>query len=290
MFGPNGRFLHGAFHRCFREELLAFLGRYGVETKVERGGRIFPVSDDAADVVNALRRYLADHGVDLRTGVRVTGIAVRDGRVEGVRTENGNAPRPRRDPRDRRRHLAGDRFHRRRLPDGGGARPHRHETPPGPGAARRRGGRTGKIDAGGEPPERPADRLPPAGGADRSRPDPGEGYRPGDRREKAARSGHREPDGGDALHPFRDRRADHAPDEPFRRGCPGGGAGQRLDRSEARPHGGRAPGPPPARLRPVRQAGFPEPPRRASSPQDDRTLCRDDRHPPGAAGSSDQRR
>ena len=70
MFGPNGRFLHGVFHRWFREELLAFLGRYGVETKVERGGRIFPASDDAADVVNALRRYLADRGVDLRTASR----------------------------------------------------------------------------------------------------------------------------------------------------------------------------------------------------------------------------
>jgi hypothetical protein len=92
MFGPNGRFLHGVFHRWFREELLAFLGRYGVETKVERGGRIFPASDDAADVVNALRRYLGDHGVDLRTEVRATGIALRDGRVAGVRTEAGLLP------------------------------------------------------------------------------------------------------------------------------------------------------------------------------------------------------
>ena len=89
MYGPNGRFLHGAFRRYFRDDLLAFLSRYGVETKVERGGRIFPVSDDAADVVTALRRYLTDHGVDLRTGVRATGIALRDGRVEGVRTGSG---------------------------------------------------------------------------------------------------------------------------------------------------------------------------------------------------------
>jgi predicted flavoprotein YhiN len=92
MFGPNGRFLHGVFHRWFREELLAFLGRYGVATKVERGGRIFPASDDAADVVNALRRYLTDQGVDLRTEVRATEIALRDGRVAGVRTEAGVLP------------------------------------------------------------------------------------------------------------------------------------------------------------------------------------------------------
>jgi predicted flavoprotein YhiN len=92
MYGPNGRFLHGAFHRFFRDDLLAFLKQYGVETKIERGGRVFPVSDDAADVVKAFRRYLKDYGVKVRTGVPVTGIAVRDRRVEGVRTGKGILP------------------------------------------------------------------------------------------------------------------------------------------------------------------------------------------------------
>ena len=92
MYGPNGRFLHGAFHRFFRDDLISLLKHYGVMTKVERGGRVFPVSDDAADVVKALRRYLKDYGVVIRTGVAVTGIAVRDGRVEGVRTEEGFLP------------------------------------------------------------------------------------------------------------------------------------------------------------------------------------------------------
>jgi predicted flavoprotein YhiN len=89
MYGPNGRFLHGAFHRFFRDGLLSFLSLYGVETKVERGGRIFPLSNDAADVVKAFRRHLRGYGVEIRTGVPVTGIAVRDGRVEGVRTREG---------------------------------------------------------------------------------------------------------------------------------------------------------------------------------------------------------
>lgn len=39
-YGVNGRFLYGAFHRFFREDLLDFMRRYGVETKTERGGRI----------------------------------------------------------------------------------------------------------------------------------------------------------------------------------------------------------------------------------------------------------
>lgn len=92
MYGPNGRFLHGAFHRFFRDDLLEFLKRYGVETKVERGGRIFPVSDDAADVVRAFRRYLKEQGATVRTGIAVEGVAVREGVVQGVRTEEGLLP------------------------------------------------------------------------------------------------------------------------------------------------------------------------------------------------------
>jgi len=92
MFGPNGRFLHGAFHRFFREDLLALLARYGVGTQAERGGRVFPASGDARDVVNALARYVAEGGAELRTGVKVAGIGVDGGRVTGVETDAGLVP------------------------------------------------------------------------------------------------------------------------------------------------------------------------------------------------------
>ena len=92
MYGPNGRFLYSAFHRFFRDDLLAFLLRYGVETKGERGGRVFPASDDARDVVKAFRQYMADYGVQLRTDTMVTGIQVDNGGVVGVQTEEGTLP------------------------------------------------------------------------------------------------------------------------------------------------------------------------------------------------------
>jgi predicted Rossmann fold flavoprotein len=69
MYGPNGRFLYSVFKGYFQDDLLAFLRHYGVETKVERGGRIFPTSDDAFDVVKALEHYLADNGVQIQTRV-----------------------------------------------------------------------------------------------------------------------------------------------------------------------------------------------------------------------------
>ncbi|MBI2857959.1 MAG: NAD(P)/FAD-dependent oxidoreductase [Chloroflexi bacterium] len=87
MYGVNGHFLYPAFHHFFREELLAFFQRYGVETKAERGGRIFPVSDDARDVVMALERYMAENKVRIFTGIPVKGIAAKESHVTSVQTE-----------------------------------------------------------------------------------------------------------------------------------------------------------------------------------------------------------
>ena len=92
MYGPNGRFLYRAFSRFFRDDLLDLLRRYGVETKTERGGRIFPESDDARDVVRAFERYITEQRVDLRTNTKVTVIKVDGGKVAGVQTENGTIP------------------------------------------------------------------------------------------------------------------------------------------------------------------------------------------------------
>lgn len=92
MYGPNGRFLYSAFHRYFRDDLLSFLKRYGIEVITERGGRIFPASGDSRDVVWALCRYLNDFGVKMRTGFAVNGIEVESGHVTGVRTDSGFFP------------------------------------------------------------------------------------------------------------------------------------------------------------------------------------------------------
>lgn len=92
MYGPGRRFLYQAFHRFFREELLAFLSSYGVATKTETDGRIFPASGRAQDIVKALERYLACNGVELLTKVRANGIMVEGGRVSGIETPKGVFP------------------------------------------------------------------------------------------------------------------------------------------------------------------------------------------------------
>jgi predicted flavoprotein YhiN len=90
MYGDNGRFLFSAFHNYFRPELLDFLNNYGLATKVERGGRIFPVSDDAHDVVRVFKKYLAANKVQIKLNTTVTGITIQDSAVCGIKTQNGN--------------------------------------------------------------------------------------------------------------------------------------------------------------------------------------------------------
>jgi len=83
-FGPNGRFLRQAFHQFFNADLVAFFEGLGVRTVTERGGRVFPVSGEAQDVVDALARWVRERGVTSRTRSPVERLLVEGGRVVGV--------------------------------------------------------------------------------------------------------------------------------------------------------------------------------------------------------------
>lgn len=85
MYGSHGQFLYSAFHHFFRDDMLVFLKRYGVATKTEPDGRIFPASDDSRDIVKAFELYLADSGVEMQTRANVTDILMDRGRIIGVR-------------------------------------------------------------------------------------------------------------------------------------------------------------------------------------------------------------
>jgi predicted Rossmann fold flavoprotein len=88
-YGRNGRFLRNAYHRFFRDELLALLKRYGVATQDERGGRVFPASGQAGDVRDALLRYATSHRVEIRYHTEVQRLLIEDGAIIGVELLNG---------------------------------------------------------------------------------------------------------------------------------------------------------------------------------------------------------
>lgn len=83
----NGKFLYGAYERFTNEDLLQLLHDAGLETKVERGGRVFPASDSALDVRNTFMKLMKHYGVDVHLEEPVKKILVTDGVVNGVVTD-----------------------------------------------------------------------------------------------------------------------------------------------------------------------------------------------------------
>ena len=74
----NDKFMYSAAYRHTPADVYAFFESLGVPLKTERGGRVFPVSDKASDVVFALKRAMLDSGVKLRTGTKITSVSAND--------------------------------------------------------------------------------------------------------------------------------------------------------------------------------------------------------------------
>lgn len=84
----NGRFLYGAFSRFTTDDTMDFFEGLGVPLKIERGNRVFPVSDRALDIVDALNKFITVNGVKRKQG-RVAELIIEDGALKGCRTEDG---------------------------------------------------------------------------------------------------------------------------------------------------------------------------------------------------------
>ncbi len=87
-YPTNGKFMYSALYAFTNADIVKLIEENGVKTKVERGGRVFPVSDRAADVVKALKKYALKGNVELVTA-RVRELIIEDGAVKGVRTAKG---------------------------------------------------------------------------------------------------------------------------------------------------------------------------------------------------------
>lgn len=81
----NGNFLYSALYGFTNLQTMEFFEKLGVPLKVERGERVFPVSDKSADIVQAMRRFLIQNHVELIHD-RVDAIATKEGKVCGVCT------------------------------------------------------------------------------------------------------------------------------------------------------------------------------------------------------------
>ena len=87
----NSRFLYSALYSFTNDDVIELMHSLGVPTKVERGGRVFPESDSARDVAEALKRYALGKNVTLLKE-SATGIIVKDGKVAGVKCGDKEIP------------------------------------------------------------------------------------------------------------------------------------------------------------------------------------------------------
>jgi predicted Rossmann fold flavoprotein len=87
---PQGRFLKHAFDRFFNNDIIQLLNEQGVETIVERGDRVFPVSDSAADVLQGLLKWMNRNKVEIIYEAKVNGILSEANKVTGITIQKFN--------------------------------------------------------------------------------------------------------------------------------------------------------------------------------------------------------
>ncbi|MBE5961520.1 MAG: NAD(P)/FAD-dependent oxidoreductase [Lachnospiraceae bacterium] len=86
----NRRFLYSAFSNLTNTDVIEFFHELGCKTKVERGNRVFPVSDHSSDVISALARELNRLHVSVRFGMEVKSVIEEGGEFKGVTLANGS--------------------------------------------------------------------------------------------------------------------------------------------------------------------------------------------------------
>lgn len=80
----NGPFLYSSLHQMAPTDVMAFFQNLGVELKIERGRRVFPVSDDAHTIVNALKNRLKALDVKVNYKMRITKLKIEDNQIKGL--------------------------------------------------------------------------------------------------------------------------------------------------------------------------------------------------------------
>lgn len=86
----NARFLYGAFSRFMPYDTMDLFEEMGVPLKIERGNRVFPESDKAVDIVDAIVAYAKNNGAKIMTGERVSSLLTDENGITGVVCESGN--------------------------------------------------------------------------------------------------------------------------------------------------------------------------------------------------------
>ncbi|ARU62173.1 aminoacetone oxidase family FAD-binding enzyme [Tumebacillus avium] len=87
----NGRFMHGPFSVFDNRDIISFFENLGIKLKEEDRGRMFPVSDKAKSVLDALLRKMDELDITIKTTTPVAHVRYEDGHVAGVQLRGGGS-------------------------------------------------------------------------------------------------------------------------------------------------------------------------------------------------------
>lgn len=86
----NPKFLYSALYSFSNTDVMDFFEMHGMNYKIERGGRAFPVSDHSSDVIKTLQEYLVLLGVEIKLNTKLLKLSVYENKVTGVITSKGS--------------------------------------------------------------------------------------------------------------------------------------------------------------------------------------------------------
>lgn len=87
----NRKFLYSALYGFDNTAVMEFFERAGCPLKIERGGRVFPVSDHSSDIIRALERELKKAGVIIKLRTKVKGLSIENNKITGVILADGSS-------------------------------------------------------------------------------------------------------------------------------------------------------------------------------------------------------
>ncbi|MEG1989897.1 MAG: NAD(P)/FAD-dependent oxidoreductase [Clostridia bacterium] len=85
----NSKFMYSSFNNFTNLDVISFFNNLGVKTKLERGNRIFLESDNAEELVIALKNEIKKNNIDIKYSSRVSRILTENNKVKGIVLENG---------------------------------------------------------------------------------------------------------------------------------------------------------------------------------------------------------
>lgn len=87
----NPKFLYSSFYSFSNDMVMDFFEKLGLPYKVERGNRVFPLSDHSSDVIKVLEREMKNNGVEILLNTKVSSIIVENNICKGVNIKGGKA-------------------------------------------------------------------------------------------------------------------------------------------------------------------------------------------------------